>query len=476
MIKTRFAPSPTGDLHIGGLRTALYNYLFAKKNNGQFILRIEDTDQARYQEGSVEIILESLTWAGLKFDGSPTYQSRRVDIYSKYAEKLINDGSAYYCFCSSSTLDKMRQKQMSRGVAAKYDRRCLKLSEAEIKAKLDQGEPHVIRMKVPAGKTKFKDLIRGEVEINNSELDDQVLIKSDGYPTYHLANVVDDNEMGITHVIRAEEWLPSTPKHIILYSMLGWDLPEFAHIPLVLAPDKSKLSKRHGAVSVLEFKKLGYLPEALINYLALLGWNPGTDREIFSLSELEKEFSLDKVHSAGAIFDTTKLDWMNSTYIKLLDVQTLAGLCIPYLQDAKLINEQLTANNQQYIKKVITLEQERIKKLSEIPELTEYFFKQPKYETKLLKWKKGDLKTAKQRLEFLADQLKQIPNSNWTRNSLEDLISDLIKNHDLGTGDTLWPMRAALTGREKSPSPFEIAEVLGKEKTLQRLKIAIEKL
>ena len=487
-VKTRFAPSPTGDLHIGGLRTALYSYLFAKKNKGKFLLRIEDTDQARYQEGSVESILESLKWTGIKYDDEVIYQSRRIKIYQKYAKDLIQKGSAYYCFCSQQTLDKMRQEQINRGVAAKYDRRCLKLSQGEVEEKLKKGEPHVIRMKIPPGKTKFHDLIRGDLEFENETLDDQVLLKSDGYPTYHLANVVDDHEMGITCVIRAEEWLPSTPKHLILYQMLNWQPPEFAHLPMVLAPDKSKLSKRHGATSVLEFKKLGYLPEALINYLALLGWNPDSDREFFTLKELENEFSLEKVQKAGAVFDIHKLDWMNGYYIRQLPLEKLTQLCIPYLQQCypELVSEPLHKStgcqnkfgmtNVEYIKKVVALEQERMKKLSDIVELADYFFKEVNYDVNLLKWKGSDLATAKQRLKFLADQLPQIPEENWTRRSIEDLVKSLIKNHDLGTGKTLWPMRVALTGREKSPGPFEVAEVLGKDETLKRLKKAASSL
>ncbi len=478
MVKTRFAPSPTGDLHIGGLRTALYNYLFAKKNNGKFLLRIEDTDQARYKEGSVEKILESLDWAGLKFDGKPIFQSKRISIYQKYAEQLIKNKQAYYCFCSKQTLDKMRQEQINRGEPAKYDRRCLKLSPEEIKEKIKKGVPHVVRLKIPSGKTEFNDLIRGKVEIENSTLDDQILLKSDGYPTYHLANVIDDHEMKISHVIRADEWLPSTPKHLILYDYFNWKAPKFAHVPLVLAPDRSKLSKRHGAVSVLEFKKLGYLPEALINYLALLGWNPGNEQEIFSLKELVRKFSLEKIHQAGAVFDIHKLDWLNGEYIRDLNLEKLTEFCIPYLQEAGLLNRRQTISKEQikYIKKIVSLEQARIKKLSDIAGLAEYFFKQPSYEANLLKWRKSDLKTAKKRLEFLREQLPQIPNKNWTQHSLEDLIKSLLENHQLGVGETLWPMRVALTGREKSPGPFEVAEALGKEESLKRLKIAAEKI
>lgn len=475
-IKTRFAPSPTGDLHIGGLRTALYNYLFAKKNKGEFVLRIEDTDQTRYQAGSVDVIFEGLKWAGIEYDNKKdiVFQSKRLKVYKKYAEQLVKDGHAYYCFCTPDRLEKMRTEQTAKKMAPKYDRQCLNLSKEEIEQKLKAGEPHVIRLKMPAGETKFTDLIRGEVKFNHQEIDDQVLIKSDGFPTYHLANVIDDHEMEITHVIRAEEWLSSTPKHLILYQMFGWAPPQFAHLSLILAPDKSKLSKRHGATSVMEFKKLGYLPAALINYIALLGWNPGTEQEIFSLKELEKEFSLDKVQKAGAIFDINKLDWMNGEYIRQMSLDELVDLCLPYIhENIKTLKHK---NNKNYIKNIIALEQERLKKLSDITEATAYFFTEPQYEKELLRWRKSDLKDAKEKLEFLAKELESVPEKNWTQSALEEFIKELIASHKLETGNVLWPFRAALTGRDKSPSPFEVAEVLGKEESLKRIKKGSEKI
>ena len=480
-IKTRFAPSPTGDLHVGGLRTALFAYLFAKKNNGEFLLRIEDTDQSRYKKDSVDSILDGLKWAGINWDNKEIiYQSSRIEIYQKHAKQLVNEGNAYYCFCTQETLAEMRQLQEQNKQAPKYDRRCLNLTQEEIEEKLKSGTPYVIRMKVPDKfqtnfKIEFKDLIRGKVKFNLKEIDDQILLKSDGYPTYHLANVIDDHEMKITHIIRADEWLSSTPKHIILYNYFDWDLPEFAHIPLILAPDKSKLSKRHGATGVLEFKKLGYLPEALINYIALLGWNPGNEKEIFTLEKLELEFSLDKVHKAGAIFNQEKLDWMNGYYIRELSLENFTEKCLPYLIDANLIDSK--KYNEKYVQSVVALEKERIKKLSEISKITGYFFKEINkeidYDKELLKWKKSDLKTAKSRLEFLYSELNKVPDENWTRNSLKNLLIDLIKAKNLGTGDTLWPMRVALTGQKNSPGPFEVAEVLGKEKSLERIKQAI---
>jgi glutamyl-tRNA synthetase len=475
-IKTRFAPSPTGELHIGGLRTALYNYLFAKKNNGEFVLRIEDTDQARFQEGSLASIIANLEWAGItpSNQDNPVYQSKRKEIYQKYADKLIEQGHAYYCFCTAKRLEEMRETQKQNKQAPKYDRHCLDLSKEDIQKKINTGEKYVIRMKMLEGETVFTDLVRGEVKFNNKEIDDQVLIKSDGFPTYHLANVVDDHEMEISHVLRAEEWLPSTPKHIALYTMFDWQPPIYGHIPLVLAPDKSKLSKRHGATSVTEFKHLGFLPEALLNFLALLGWNPGDEREIFSLSELEKEFDISKVHQAGAVFDIEKLEWMNGAYIREINIDNLVVMCLPYLIEANLIPEKGYDLN--FIKQIVSLEQSRIKKLSELPENIKYFFQDINYETELLKWRKSDLTDAKQKLHIVLEEITKIPPENWTRNSIENLLMDVITNQELGTGNVLWPMRVALSGAKNSPGPFEIAEILGKEKTLTRLQKAIQKL
>lgn len=470
---TRFAPSPTGDLHIGGLRTALFAYLFAQKNQGKFFLRIEDTDQTRYKEGSVDGIITGLKWAGLHYDGQIVYQSKRTEIYQKHAAELVENGHAYHCFCTADDLASMRQEQTADGnTVTRYDRRCLSLTPEEVKSRLDSGVPHVIRLKVPSGETEFTDLIRGQVKINNADIDDQILLKSDGFPTYHLANVIDDHEMGITHVIRAEEWLPSTPKHIILYQMFGWEIPEFVHLSMILAPDRTKLSKRHGATSVLEFKNLGYLPEAVVNYIALLGWNPGTEQEIFSLKELEHEFDLAKVNKAGAIFDINKLDWMNGHYIRQKTIKELAALCLPYLENDKNIKIQEYKNN--YIELVVGLEQERLKKLSEIGERTKYFFVHPTVDPQMLVWKKSTPEETQERLKFLLEFLITIPEENWTRNTLEEVLIEEIKKHGYGNGDTLWPMRVALSGEEKSPSPFEIAEVLGKEETLERLKVSIK--
>jgi len=324
-IRVRFAPSPTGYLHVGGLRTALYNYLFAKKNNGKFILRIEDTDRKRYVEGAVENLIKVLKWAGLKYDEGPDIggnfgpymQSERLETYMKYAKELIDKGDAYYCFCTPERLDTLRKEQEKQKLPqAKYDKHCINLSKTEIDEKLKSGIPYVIRLNVqPDQKISFDDIIRGHIEFNSSNVDDQVLIKSDGYPTYHLAVVVDDHLMEISHVIRGEEWLSSTPKHVLLYNAFGWELPHFAHLPLLLNPDKSKLSKRQGDVAVEDYRDKGFLKDALINFVALLGWNAGDDQEFYYIDSLIEKFSLERVNKAGAVFDLQKLNWLNAEHL-----------------------------------------------------------------------------------------------------------------------------------------------------------------
>ena len=568
-IRVRFAPSPTGDPHIGNIRSALFNWLFARHYGGEFILRIEDTDKNRAVEGSLEKILENLKWLGLNYDEGPVrnasqasnspatiisqaklacsrsdagenrkskderqktkdkekknekgnygpyIQSERLEIYKKYVEKLLKEEKAYYCFCSPERLEKMRKEQTEKKQAPKYDRKCLSLTKEETEKKLKEKIPYTIRLKIPEGETKFKDLIRGEVAFQNKEIDDQILLKSDGFPTYHLANVVDDHLMEISHVIRGEEWISSAPKHIILYKTFGWEPPQFAHLPIILGPDKSKLSKRHGAVSVLEYRDQGYLPDALINFMVLFGWNPKTEQEIFSREELIKQFSLDKVQKSGAIFDVKKLDWINGQYIRKMDLGKLTKMCVPYLEKAELIetknkpariasptrqlannhsNKQSDAGGEQrtknknfkikqtgkeidfnYLKKVVALEQERMKKISEIPELVGFIFTDKlNYNSELLKWKKMSNKEIYDSLTLSGEKLYKISEEKILKENIEKSLreiidSDLIK---LNTGELLWPLRAALTGLKFSPGPFEVAEVLGKEKCLERIEEA----
>ena len=383
-VRVRFAPSPTGFLHVGGLRTALYNYLFAKNRNGQFVLRIEDTDQSRKVEGAVENLIATLDWAGIRFDEGPGrggdcgpyVQSERLSIYREHAEKLVDQGNAYYCFCTPQRLEEVRKRQTAMKLAPSYDRHCRDLPASETQRKREAGESCVIRMKVPVGgETTFDDIIRGKVTIANKVLDDQVIIKSDGFPTYHLAVVVDDHLMKISHVIRGEEWLSSTPKHVMLYGYFGWALPQFAHLPLLLNPDKSKLSKRQGDVAVEEYRAKGYLKEALVNFVAFLGWNPGDEREIFSLEDLVREFSLERVGKAGAVFNVEKLNWMNFQHLRQKpDAEVLAML-------KEYLGSQSTAGQNNfsdaYLLEVIGAMRERANFVREFVEKSPYFFEAP---------------------------------------------------------------------------------------------------
>ena len=489
MIKTRFAPSPTGYLHIGGLRTALYNYLFAKQNKGKFLLRIEDTDQSRYVEGAEKRLIETLQKTGLNWDEGPVmgknlnlaekgqngpyFQSKRAKIYQEYAQKLVSAGKAYFCTCSEERLAKLRQEQESQKLAPRYDGHCRnQIANRESRI---ANQPYVIRLKVPEdGSIKFNDLIRGEVKIDCNEIDDQVLIKSDGFPTYHLANVVDDHLMGVTHVIRGEEWLPSTPKHILLYEAFGWPMPIFAHLPLLLNPDKSKLSKRQGDVAVEDYLEKGYLPEAIINYVALLGWHPQDDpaspsarrggQEIFSLKDLVKHFDVNRVQKGGAIFDVNKLNWFNCHYIKQKSADELVELCQKFLPNV----------DRKQLAKILAIEKERINNLSEVGERVQFFLELPDYEKSLLIFKRSNEETTKLALEKVLSELNKI--KDWKIERLKDCLTKVVGDNQLGNGDVFWPVRVAVSGLEKSPSPEEIMWVLGKEESLKRIQKAIEKL
>ena len=509
MVRTRFAPSPTGFVHIGSLRTALFSYLFARHNNGKHILRVEDTDQNRKVEGALENLLRVMKGVGIEFDegyylkddGSigergeygPYLQSQRLTLYKKYADQLITEKKAYYCFCSEQRLDDLRKEQTALKKPPMYDKHCRNLEADEIKKQTEElktlGKNPVVRFAIPLeGETIVHDLIYGDVKYEHKILDDQVIIKSDGFPTYHLAVVVDDHEMQITHVIRGEEWLPSTPKHILIYQALGFEPTKFAHLPLIFNPDKTKLSKRQGDVAVEDFLAKGYLKEALINFVAFLGWNPKTEQEIFSLDDLINQFDLSKVNKSGAVFDTNKLDWLNSQYIKKMPGSELYRKLIPYWQTAALIVEGDSAVSiangpvisYEFLESVAALEKERLKKLSEIGENTKYFFKEPEYDGKLLVWKKSDPDKTKKVLADLQNLISTFTNKDFEIQNLEPKIKDFISKNNFDNGSVLWPMRVALTGQEKSPSPFEVASVLafglGKEEILKRLKKAQEKL
>jgi glutamyl-tRNA synthetase len=487
-VRVRMAPSPTGLLHIGSLRTALYDFLIARKNSGTFVLRIEDTDQNRLVPGAIENIIQTLSDFSLTPDEGfiledgkikevgdygPYLQSKRLDIYHRYAQELLSKKKAYHCFCTSQRLEDLRKQQEAQKLPPRYDKFCLKLSEEEIQAKLAAGESSVIRLNVePGHMVAFDDLVFGHIEISTSEIDDQVLIKSDGFPTYPMAVVIDDHLMEITHITRGDEFISSTPKHILLYEAFGWEIPKFVHFPPVLSKaTKKKLSKREGDVSVQSFLDKGYLKPAILNFLAFLGWSPKSEQEIFSLLELVQEFSIDRLHKAGAIFDLDKLDWFNSTYIRNLKIEELFALTLHYLTQAGFETEKYP---KAFLEKILSLEQSRLTKLSEIGERVTYFFRQPEYEASLLIWKKSEPKTIQTNLLKLSEYLK-------TGDASEAAIKQFIEEHQLKTGEVLWPLRAALSGLAASPGPFEIMETFlilpdGREIILDRINQALQKI
>jgi len=526
MKKTRFAPSPTGYLHVGGLRTALYCYLFAKKNNGKFILRIEDTDQERLVEGTKENLIKTLKWMGLDYDegplengdeigeSGPYTQSERTELYKEYADKLIKSENAYRCFCSKERLDKMREQQKNAKKPPMYDRKCYYLPKSEQEKLIKEGKPFVIRQKMPHKEIKFKDTVRGTVRFSGKTIDDQILIKSDGFPTYHLANVVDDHLMGITHVIRGEEWLPSTPKHIALYEALGWKPPEFAHLPLLLNEDKTKLSKRQGHVSVEKYIEEGYLKEAILNFVAFLGWHPGGDeqREIFTLKELEDIFELEKVHKAGAVFNLQKLDWFNWKWQKQKFTDKLINLAKQldenveitkdnrgqelftfknekteerfkktrgqYLYEIceKYLSEEIKQDEEKLYKPLVTVEEKILKAPQETENNINFYFKLPTYEKELLTHErmKVDLEQAKLALKESKKDLEEI--ENWTEKEIKSKLLTTVEKLEVKNGQVFWPLRAALSGQQFSPGVFEIADTLGKTESITRIERALNKI
>jgi glutamyl-tRNA synthetase len=488
-VRVRFAPSPTGMLHIGGLRTALYNYLFARQHDGTFVLRIEDTDRDRFVEEAEADILTSMRWAGFSADEGPEsdgehapyHQSRRSEIYHNFAQQLIDDGHAYYAFDTPEELEVMREKLEAEGVSAPaYDattrsrmQNALTLTEGEVQERLDRGDPYVVRLKVPRDVTvRFEDVIRGSVAIDAEKIDDQVLLKSDGMPTYHLANVVDDHLMEITHIIRGEEWLPSTPKHILLYKAFGWTPPQMAHLPLILNPNGGKLSKRNAEemgipVSVREYREAGYEPEALINYLAFLGWNPGTDEEVFTLDELVEAFSLDRVGSAGTQFDLDKLEWYNQQHLRLLSVEEIAKRAKPYLEAHGYEPEV------GYLHEVVALMQDRLSFTKELATSCGYFFEDPTdYEEKGVKkrWKDD---SADLLLEY-ADLLEEA--DAFTVETTESILRELADDEDVGAGRIIHPTRLAVSGMSYGPSLFDMMVVLGRNTCARRMRRAADEL
>ncbi len=493
MIRTRFAPSPTGFLHVGGLRTALYSYLLAKQAGGQFLLRVEDTDQSRLVEGGMENILSSLYWAGInpdegviidqgtlsqKGDKGPYIQSERLPLYQKYVHELLDAGHAYYCFCTSERLDKLREHQQTNKMPTGYDGACSKISADDAQQRIANGETAVVRLRMPKeGETIAQDMIRGEIRFKNALQEDFIIMKSDAFPTYHLASVVDDHLMEITHVARGDEWVSSLAKHIQLYTYFGWQPPQFAHLPLLLNPDKSKLSKRQGDVAVSDYTNKGYLAEALVNFVAFLGWNPGTEKELYTMDELIKDFNLEKVSKAGAVFNIEKLNWYNKEYIKKLSSDDLLDKAMPWLEQAKLIKSADTNpehHDEAWLQKVVMLERERITTLADMVEAVKFMFDLPEYSKELLVWRKGTIEEVQKILPELTEFLSTL--SQWTKADLEVKIGEWIIAKGYSTGSVLWPLRVALCGQQNSPGPYEIAEVLGKEETLRRLRIAVDKI
>ncbi len=485
-IRTRFAPSPTGDLHIGGARTALFAYLWAKKNNGDFILRIEDTDQERSQKGSLTSITEGLRWLGLEWDEGPGiggdkgpyFQSERLEIYNKHLQTLVDNKKAYYCFCTRERLDAMRKTQQENKLPPRYDRTCRRLAEKEIQKKLNENIEHVVRLAVPEeGSVEVHDLLRGKVIFNAKDIDDQILMKSDGFPTYHLANVIDDHLMEISHVIRGEEWLPSLPKHILLYDAFKWEAPLFVHLSLFLAKGGGKVSKRQGAMGIFAFRDQGYLVESLLNFCALLGWNPKSEEEFFTLDELIKKFTLENINTSNPIFETEKLEWMNQHYIRKLSAKDI----LRRIKNLKPLEGKETYTA--FIAWFETLEKirqesiwnalaERSKKLTELPAIMQWL-NTPTIKEEELIWKKSTKEDTLQALTAVREHLAHYNENEFIRAEQEQSTIDWIAASEWGNGDILWPVRMALSGKKQSPSPFELMEILGKEETLKRIDYAI---
>ncbi len=478
-VRVRYAPSPTGAPHIGNLRTALFNWLWARHCNGKFILRVEDTDQAREVDNGLELIMESLRFLGMDWDEGPDiggaygpyHQSERLATYQKYAEDLIEKGAAYYCYCTPDELKQMRQEQEARGEPTRYDRRCRYLTAEQRAEREAKGLPRVVRLAVPLeGSTTLPDFIHGDITIPNADVDDQVLMKSDGFPTYHMAVVVDDHLMEITHVMRGDEWISSFPKHILLYNAFGWTPPQFGHMPVVLGPDKKKLSKRHGATSITQFRDEGYLVEALVNFMALLGWAYDGERELFSRAELIEAFTLDHIHSSPAVFDRAKLDWMNGYYIRALETDELAERLLPFLTRAGIEADLET------VKKIAPLVQERLKRLDEIAPLVDFIFQDEiPYDPKLLL---GNKMNAVESLNALRNAGEVLDNfaSFDDEHALEHELRAASEKLGLKPAQFFGILRVAVTGKTVTPPLIGVLKILGKQKTMARVNAALAQL
>ncbi|PIR89371.1 MAG: glutamate--tRNA ligase [Candidatus Harrisonbacteria bacterium CG10_big_fil_rev_8_21_14_0_10_40_38] len=493
--RVRFAPSPTGNLHIGGARTALFNWLYARKHEGVFVVRVEDTDKERSLPEYEENILENLEWLGIDWDEGPQLtknlelktenelgkfgpyrQSERSEIYEKYAKKLIEEKHAYWCFCTKEEIEAMRQSQMTQGQPPKYSGRCRGVPTSEAEKRMSDGESAVLRFKMPEAKVSVNDMIRGKTVFDLSLSGDIVIARSLDDPLYNFAVVIDDSEMQITHVIRGEEHFSNTAKQVALIEALGFHVPHYAHMPLILNPDKTKMSKRFSDTAVSEYKKDGYLPEALFNFLALLGWHPsaeqsadenGEEREIFTKDELVKLFEIERVQKAGAVFNGQKLDWMNAQYIKSLSQKDL----LVAIKNVSTIPDGLSESQ---IDRLLSFSMERMKKLTDFIELSDFFFELPDYEPKMLIWQDAPASVVAETLESVEKIISNVSDDSFNANRLLEVLSEI--SDRVGRGAVLWPLRVALSGKEASPGPFEIMDVLGKNETLSRIGVAIKKL
>jgi glutamyl-tRNA synthetase len=479
-VRVRFAPSPTGYLHVGGARSALFNWLFAKHVGGTFILRIEDTDRSRYNEAALHDLVRDLKWLGLQWDEGPDVggpcgpyvQSERLAIYKEAAEDLIRKGWAYRCFCTSERLDALRKRQEENHLPSGYDRHCRELDPAEAEARAAAGETHVIRFRAPLeGKTVFRDLLRGDIEYQNHVLDDLVLFKTDGYPTYHLASVVDDHAMGITHVLRGDEWIPSTPRHALLYKAFGWEPPVFCHLPVILAPGGGKLSKRKGAVSVGEYREKGYLPEALFNFLALLGWSPGDEREKMTIQEMIEAFELERIHPKSAAFDEIKLEWLNGQYLIEIASEKLYPEVKRLLEQRGYAKE--LAEQPEMLAHHVALLKERSKRIDELVDTGLYFWRDPEsYEEKAAR--KHWTAAAKERLTEFVEVLAT--HQDWTHHALEELYRRETEKRGCKFAELIHPTRLAVSGLSFGPGLFELLEALGRERVVRRIRKALAEL
>lgn len=479
-VRTRFAPSPTGFMHIGNLRTALYEYLVAKSQGGDFVLRIEDTDRERYVEGAVDIIYNTLKIAGLQHDEGPDkpgkygpyVQSERLNMYKPYAEQLIEQGKAYRCFCTKERLDSLKDDETPGGG---YDRHCRDLPQEEIDRLLAEGVPYVIRQKMPLeGSTTFTDAVFGEITVENSELQDQILIKTDGYPTYNFANVIDDHTMNITHVVRGCEYLSSTPKYNLLYEAFGWEVPTYIHLPLIMGKDAegnvAKLSKRHGSTGFEDLIKEGYLPQAIINYVALLGWCPSDNQEMFTLDELTRAFSIDGISKSPSIFDYDKLEWFNGEYIRKMSPEEFTSYAMPYYKEA-VTSCELPWD------KLCGILQQRVTRFTQIPEMIDFFDKLPEYDAEMFvnKKSKTNLENAPVMLKAVTDRLTAL--ESWDKDSIHDCLINLAQELEVKNGTVMWPARIAAAGKKVTPGgAVEILEILGRDESLARLNLGLKKL